>query len=436
MRRDLEEDFFYQPDNSAIFTAAVTSFTGPFVFRLSCELKAAVDVSVLQTALEKTARRFPYFFVSLKRGVFWHYLDPVKRRPLVERENRFPCEPLHHFRHKPLCRVSAFGRSISCEFHHAVTDGTGAIIFLKALITEYLTGMGVPHDRDSARVIDSIDIDQPPAPEEWEDSYKRYFKKEAALPEKAQRAFVIPGSRLDQGYRATVFTLPLPDCLAKAKEYKATLTELMTAVYMAALQELYFDSLATGLPRVPNIAVQVPVNLRRLYPSITMRNFFLFASPSLDLRLGRWEFNDIVERVHHQMRLGVTRMELYRQMRRNVGGEKNPLGRGMFLPIKQMYLRLMNRLLNTSAYTGSISNLGAVNLPAEFVPYVERFLFLPARNDAMGANVTLLSWQDSLVLGVGSSVEDNALERTLARILKTIGLQAAAETNIPRHFRG
>lgn len=426
------EDRFYALDNSAVFTAAIAGNAGPFVFRLSCDLDHPIELEALSRSMARMKSRFPFFFVELGHGVFWHYLDPVRGDPRVEAERPFPSAPIKYRRGRPLIRVTAYGRRIACDFHHAITDGTGALLFLRALVAQYLveTGVGAHLPReafgDIPRPGDPLD------PEEEEDAYARYFKRESPLPEKSPRAFLLPGRRERDRYRETTGVLSLSAALALAKSMKVTLTELLAAVYAAAVQDVY-ESLPASVRRAARktIAIQVPVNLRNIYPSRTLRNFFLFAAPLIDLRLGRWSFEEILRRMHHALRLGLERKELLRQMRRNVGGERNPFGRPIFLPIKTLVMRAINASIGVGAYSGSISNLGAIRMPEPLAASIRRFGFVPARARATGANIGVLSWGDELHVTVGSLVVSRSFERCFFSRLAALELEVIVESNLP-----
>ena len=432
MAFDTEHESFWRPDNSAVFTAAVSDRSGPFIFRLSCEMSETVNADALNTALPRASKRFPYLFVRLRKGVFWHYFEPCSALIETERERTVPCRQEAGDESMRLCRVYARGRSIACEFHHAITDGTGGMIFLRALIIEYLTALGVPLDRERNRLLDFIDREAEPEEEEWEDSYRKHFRRDIPPPDKVPKAWLLPGARMRSDYRVTTAEMPLDDALEIARKHRVSLTEWLTAYYLAAMQETY---LAEGALHSKirmsgkRITVQVPINLRKMYPSRTMRNFFLFAAPNIDMRLGKWDFPDILERVHHQMKLGMTKMELYRQLRRNVGGELNPLGRGVFLPLKNFALRIMNRKLNLALYSGSLSNLTAVRLSDDAAAHVKRFHFFPPSNLATGANVGVLSWKDRLCVTVGSTIADNRIERAFFGFLARQGLALRVDSS-------
>lgn len=428
------EDRFYQLDNSAVFTAAVAGTSGPFVFRLSCEFDETVRLAELSASLAALRSRFPFLFVSLRHGVFWHYLDPLHDAPRVEREKAFPALPMRYRRGRPLLRVTAYGRRIACEFHHAITDGTGALAFLRALVVEYLDRLGVGAELEGeARRAALSQVPRPGDPhdsEEEEDSYDRFFRKEAPLPGAAPRAFMLPGKRFSRAYRETVARVPLDRALAEAKALKVTITELLAAVHLAALQDVRARLPPRARRRArPVLSVQVPVNLRKLYPSRTLRNFFLFVAPEADLRLGSWSFDELLRRVHHALRLGLEKKELLRQLRRNVGGERNPAGRVIFLPLKTIVLRAINAAIGAGSYSGSLSNLGAVELPEPYASRVRRFGFLPSRAKPTGANIGALSWRGELVVCIGSLIESPDFERAFFSRLASLGLPVTVESS-------
>ena len=433
--RSAAADAYYRLDNGAVFMAAIAGASGPFVFRVSCDFRETIRLEPLSSALRRLAPRFPFLFVSLRSGVFWHYLDPIAGCPRVEAEDPYPARRIPYRPNRPLVRVVAYGRRLACEFHHAVTDGTGAFAFLRSLAAEYLRlAFGVEDGSGEAGSGEAggplLRPDEPVDEAEEEDAYARYFRSSAPLPDKVPKAFLIPGRRRLEGYRETLGVLPLAAALAAAKARRATLTELLVAVHAAALQDLY-EALPERKRRKAKktISIQVPINLRKIYPSRTLRNFFLFAAVSFDLRLGRWSFDEILRRTHHQLRIGLEEKELLRQLKRNVGGERNLFGRPMFLPIKTIVMRAINAAIGVGAYSGSLSNVGAVELPLPFAERVARFGLLAARARATGANVTVLSWKDDVFVNVGSLVRDREFERAFFVRLARMGIPTRVESS-------
>lgn len=84
-----------------------------------------VDEQALQRALDATVAQFPGFNVSLRSGMFWHYLEPSGTSPRVTPENLPICYGLHAGPQSVLFRVSYYRRRINVEVSHMISDGAG-----------------------------------------------------------------------------------------------------------------------------------------------------------------------------------------------------------------------------------------------------------------------------------------------------------------------
>lgn len=133
-------DYWYLLDDAAkIYPMSMTD-GWMSVFRLSAYLDAPVEPSLLQLALDLTMPRFPFFATKIKRGVFWHYIDGIKRRFTVQPETELPCAPMNVAAgDSQSFRVLYYGRRVSVEFFHILTDGTGGLAFLTALLLAFMT---------------------------------------------------------------------------------------------------------------------------------------------------------------------------------------------------------------------------------------------------------------------------------------------------------
>jgi hypothetical protein len=135
-------------DNAAKIYPAARSQTWSNVFRLSATLTEEIDREILQSALDVTVRRFPTMAVRLRRGFFWYYLEQLKEAPRIREEHSYPLTRMSR-RETRNCalRVIVHGRRIALEIFHSLTDGNGALVFLKTLVAEYLNqkyGLRIP----------------------------------------------------------------------------------------------------------------------------------------------------------------------------------------------------------------------------------------------------------------------------------------------------
>lgn len=418
-RLPVEEDWL-RLDNAAKIYPATHNDVTPAVFRVSVTLHEAVRIRELQQALERIIGRVPYYQVYLKRGFFWYFLQrhkhPPRIRPLADR----PLTTISlHRTDEQLFNVSAGDSTIAVDFSHVLTDGYGAMRFLASVVVEYLRLLG--HDVAPGPLL--MDPDAPVPPEEYEDAFQSLYRPGVPTAPDLEPAYHIGGIPSVRGYRTITARMPIADALTVAKRYKATLTEYIVATYMQAIKSV-FDTHDQGVikPRRRIIRIEVPVNMRRFYPSRTMRNFSLFVSPEIDLRLGSWSFDDIVRVVHHQMNVQLEPNELARQISRNVGGERSTLVKIVPRVIKDAYLGYLRRTIGDRSYSGVVSNLGRFILPEETKPFVKSVGVVLGPNTSYKTCCAVVSFAEELYLTFGSVIQNRTVERAFLRKLASEGL--------------
>ena len=151
------------------------------VFRFYCELKEEVNPDVLQEALNQTIETFPTFLMVLRKGLFWHYLEPCNLRPIVKEEYKEPCSRLYIKDKKTLLfEVTYYKKRINFEVFHVLTDGTGATEFLKELVKNYLY---LIHKVNGLEPVSLLPEDMTVQDQEV-DSFLKYYSKDQKRPEK------------------------------------------------------------------------------------------------------------------------------------------------------------------------------------------------------------------------------------------------------------
>ena len=173
---------------------------------------------MLRAALDVTVRRFPSIAVRLRRGAFWYYLEEITKAPAIEEDKSYPLVhvPFDDVR-KCAFRVLVYGSRIAVEFFHAVTDGTGGLIFLKTLVAEYLCQkykINIPAENGVLGRLED------PDPEELEDSFLRYAGDITAS-RAEQTAYHMSGTPEPDGFlNLTTLMLPRPRCQGKGEEIR------------------------------------------------------------------------------------------------------------------------------------------------------------------------------------------------------------------------
>ncbi len=411
---------WYRIDSAAkIFPAIVTNRSST-VFRLSATLNEAVVPDRLQQALDQTIERFPGFKVRLRAGLFWNYFQEVRHTPLIQEERYAPCRPMHLGRDRTFqFRVLYFRKRIALECAHVLSDGTGAREFLLLLLQHYLQS-----ETPFTSLIDPAD---PPSPEEWEDGYLKYYNADIPPPRRSLGAYHLPNPLTIDSGRTITARLPCMALKNLAKENGVTITEYLVSTWLASLQELHTNNPRRS--RLLPLRVMVPVNLRAMYPSKTLRNFFLTVLPGIDLRLGVFSFREILDTVHHYMQVEVNEKYINQQIRQMVDVGTLPAVKWLPLMVKAPFNRIIYRYIATRKHSGVMTNLGLVRLPEEAREAIERFDFIPNPNPITKANVGIISYGEWTTITVGTQALYKDVERLFFSRLRKAGLAIRIETN-------
>jgi hypothetical protein len=408
-------------DNAAKIYPAASTAESPAVFRLSATFERPVRIAALEQAFSALLDRCPYYQVYLRRGVFWYYLQKHERVAPIELLSVSPNlgMPIHQ-KNTPLLRLAARGSTMALDFSHILTDGLGGMGFLTSLAAEYLRRCGIEVEPWQG----SLDPSDDPHPEEYEDAHRRHFESGRPKPLRLSGAYHLPrDARRDASLGFLTGRMPVDAVLDLARSLGVSLTEYLVALYIDSIARVRAEARKTdgGAERTV-IRIQVPVNMRRHYASQTMRNFSLFVSPEIDLALGSYSFEEIARKTHLSMRMQLDRKELQRQISRNVAGELNGFVRGTPLFLKDLLLSVMHRRLGAAPYSGVLSNLGRIELPAPLHRHVKELGFYLAPDPAMRKNCSVLSYGDTLTVAFGSTITSRAFEKSFFTALVRRGV--------------
>ena len=413
-------------DNAAkIFPAAKRRNWNNF-FRISATLTEPVDTAVLASALDVTARRFPSIAVRLRRGVFWYYLEEIPKTPSIQPEKSCPLAhaPFHEVRQCAF-RVLVYKNRVTVEFFHALTDGTGALVFVKTLLAEYLSekyGLSVPAEKGVLGRLEE------PSPEELEDSFARYAGDVTASRAEST-AYHLSGTPERDGYKNLVtMMIPAEKLRACAKEHGVSVTELLCAAMMQAIGELQAEKVPNVRHRKP-VKVLIPVNLRNLFHSRSLRNFASYITPEIDPRMGDCSFSELCSLVHHKMGLENNRRTMRAKFAANVASERSPILRVMPLFIKNIAMKAVFDAVGECKSCLCLSNLGRVELPEVMVPYVQRMDFIIGVQARAPHDCGVVTWGDTVYINCIRSIQEPELEYRFYRVLHRLGLPVKVESN-------
>lgn len=413
-------------DNAAKIYPAARSHNWTNAFRLSATLKEEVDTKVLQSALDVTIRRFPSLGTRLRKGLFWYYLQQVSHAPAIRQEMSYP---LTRMTRKDLrdcaLRVIVYHNRIAVEFFHSLTDGNGGVIFLKALLAEYLQQkyhLVIPAEQGVVGRLEE------PSPEELEDSFLKYAGPVCAS-RRENNAWHLKGTPEPDGFlNVTCFQLPVAQVLEQAHHYCVSMTTFLSAALMQAILNLQAQQIPNRRYR-KYVRLLIPVNLRRLFPSKSIRNFALYTTPEVDPKLGDYSFEELCQIIQHRMALDVTPKQMSARIATNVKSERVFLLKITPLFIKNLVMKAVFLAVGERKSCLCLSNLGQVTLPKEMEAYVERMDFILSSQAMSPHNCGVLSYGDTLYINFTRNIVEPNLEREFFLVLRDMGLPVEVQSN-------
>lgn len=413
-------------DNAALIFPAAQRRHWSNAFRISFTFTDPVDPDVLQRALGRIAPRFPSVVVRLRSGLFWHYLEELKAPPAVQPDTWQPLVSMTGADvRRCAIRVLYYRDRMAVEFFHAVTDGTGGMVFAKSLAAEYVRqryGITVP-------CTDGVkDPDEPPQESEFVDSFQENAGPLAA-PRDDRNVYRAKGeTEADRFLHVTTGILDAMQLKNAAKARGVTVTAYLTALLLQSLLQMQAEDEPRRKKRSP-VKVQIPVNLRKLYGGDTMRNFVAVANIGVDPRLGDYTFEELVQSVHHQMQLTITEKNMRAIFTPNVNDERNRLLKIVPLGLKNIVMRMVFDMIGERVASMSLSNLGAVRLPETMAPYVRRVEFVLGAQATAPYNCSVTSWQGRTCVNIVRNSVEPRLERAFFTALVQMGYHVKIESN-------
>lgn len=415
---------WYRLDTAALIFPAITRRNWCNVFRVSATLSEPVDPDVLQQAADDLRPRFPSFYVTLHRGVFWYYLEESRYRVTVREDYAYPLTFMSSRELRQNClRILYYKNRIAVEFFHSLTDGRGGSVFLCNLVARYLAlryGIVVPPDGTIR------DLSESPPPEELEDSFWRYAAEVAAGRREAY-SYRLHGTRAAHGFKhLTTGIVDTQALLDAARRYGVSITALLAAVMTQSVMQM--QALERPRRRQRPVKMTIPVDLRRMFDSRTLRNFSLVLNVGADPRYGDYSLEELCRTIYHQLCAGATPQVMAGMIAANVQPQQMTVLRLAPVFIKNVVMDLIYR---DSERCGSlnISNLSVLTLPEVMRPHVERMEFIIGPQRTYPNNCSVLSYGGKTYINMIRSIRESELERRFFSGLVELGIAVDIESN-------
>lgn len=416
---------WYRLDTAALIFPAVTRRDWSNAFRVSASLKEEVDPQVLQRAADELRRRFPSYYVCLRKGFFWYYLEESARPLTVQPDYAYPLTFMSSRELRRNCmRILYYQNRIAVEMFHALSDGRGGTVYLSNLTARYLElkhGLSIPREGLLCP------LDQDPSPEELEDSFLKNAAPVAA-PRKEEPSYHLRGTRAERGFKTLTTGIVETDQLIRAAHrYQVSVTAFLAAVMTESIIAIQDTRRPRHLQRA--VKVTIPVDLRRLYGSKTLRNFSLVINVGVNPRYGSYTFEQLCQSIYHQLRFLATPQNMAGMIAANVQPQQVIALRLAPVVLKNLVMDGVYRRSGEKGGSLNISNITNVPLPEIMREYVDRMEFIIGPQRSYPNNCSVLSYGGKTCINMIRSIRESELERRFFSRLVELGVPVEIECN-------
>ncbi len=411
---------WFKLDNAAKIFPPNSTQKDTKVFRFACTLTECVEREILQRAVDKTLEEFPMYQSIIRKGLFWYYFEKSNLRPVVREEYRGPCAALYNGNEKSLLfEVTYYKKRINLEVYHALTDGTGALQFLKTVIRVYFKlKEGIQATEEDLEFMDEASV-----AERQDDSFDKYYDTNKVKARKGhEKAYHMRGEKHSEDRLQVITSILSTKALLQAsKAYSCTMSVFLCSVLIAAIAQQM-----TKKERRKKISISIPVNLRNYFESASARNFFTVVRIAYLATDEVVTLENIIPLVAEQFRRELLTENFQERLNNMVSLEHNYITRVMPLSIKKHTLKVAHRLTNREI-TSVLSNVGSITMPEQLQPYIDHFeVYVSTEKIQVG----LCSYQDKLAISFTSPFVDTEVQKNFFRTLTAMGIEVTVATNI------
>lgn len=408
--------YWEKTDNSGMLYPLILTLSTQSNFEFCVCLSEDVNPEKLKDALEKTYARFRFAKVELQNNLFRSCFVENNREVVVHKNtgkllgridfaknNNYPVE------------VSYIGKEIHFKFFHALSDGTGASVFIRYLVIEYAKNSGV----------DVVNDNQTEKPGEHENAYQRYLdrsvSKKGLISNMKSSALQVKGKFFHHdGLGLICGELPLADVIAVSKKYNTTITVLLGALAMQTVEEIYGDK-----KQKPTLFI--PVNLRKFFQSNTLLNFVSSAKCVLPPDLG--DLSNTVGLLKTAIDNELSTDNLKKALLVASTVATNPVTKFCPFFLKRELITLGREFVTKSTQTMILSNIGAFDFPKELGDFVTNAYFCLNCNRRTPVNMSISSYNGVLSICFTRHIFEKKIEKLFFEKLRSLGLDAEIHSN-------
>lgn len=411
-------------DTAAIMFSAIDGKKTSRIFRISAVFKdEEIDPARLEEAVRLTMPRYPVCTYRNKKGFFWTYLEKANGLPPVLCEEYRPaalrrlggCDA-------PEIEFLYYKRRISIEANHIYGDGMGFLEILKSVVAQYMVLGGI----DKSEFTGIRFGDTAPSETELENPYIRYKTDEKVEKLPRDKSYVLP-SNFEENYQNYLNGLIDTEYLKNVcREKNVTITEFLNAVLILSVIR------TQEKPITDTINVDVPCNIRQMFPTDSTRNF-ASSVPVHFAPEGRKDYtlDNIIEATRGQLKKYNCKETHQAFINSNYALTENKLLQPFPYFMKKPVINNMQKKSHNTEMTVLFSNMGNVSLPEIMHEKIERFDFVggDARVYGMSLFCSAIGFNGYMNMSFNLSGKDRSLPREFFRILTSMGVPVRIESS-------
>ncbi len=397
------------------------------LFRLSAEMTEYIDDECLLDAVRHILPRYPIYNVVLRKGLFRHFFDTNNLPPIVRPDNGILFEKINFSANNHyLFRVSYYKNRINIDFFHGLCDGIGAMEFLKSLVYQYVIERGYTPPPPEGIKIAGEAVPE----EEQEDGFTKYYRPVdlfgGVIGEMAGKdAFALRGRRFKRiGYGLIQGTVDTAALKAAAKRRNCSVNSYLVGLLLLSIAETcYKDS------QKRNITAMIPVDLRRIFPSKTLRNFTTLVKAYINPVAIPLHPQAYCDEVQKQLSAAIDKERLLDKISLSSFLVRKWYVKLIPLPLKTLIVKLSKLFSFHTKQTVIVSNLGQVSMPEGMGKYLHSFSFCPNVSRKVPDNVGIVSCNGKTVISFTRQLVSTKIEKQFFTRLVKEGLDVSIVSN-------
>ena len=390
------------------------------VFRFTVRLKESVDGKCLLEAYKQAIEKFKVYKVKLKFGLFEYSLVENDKEVLVFEKEEEPIITKINTKENNdyLIKVVYSGNEIYFDFYHALTDGAGAVKFIRNLLGRYVeikyNSLDKEYLNDNIVISENEDI--------YVECSSSYEKVEYPFSEGYR---VFGTTRNDNKIEMNHFNMDVNEIKAKAKECGVTISMYFTAIiaftfYKLSLDNKYKQNIKKGKLKPINLCV--PISLEKYFDKKTLSNFFSHMFVSIDLaNEKKYTFEEILEDVKKQFEDKMKLEKIMGVLNSNISKMNTLILKIIPLGIKKASF-VLGSLKMKKQFSMTVSNVGKLDYSEKVNNFIEHSYVNLACDWAEKVKCGISSFGNDFTITFCSNIYEKEFENTFKNILEDLNI--------------